>query len=790
MHYSKSFFLHLFLCFSNLIFAQEIDYNQKQPKQSFDFSVPPLNFDSIVSGDSGAFYAHNHIIIRFNPQLINPQIIDNVEIKAGNVQLFIKPEFLDLITDEYQSIFEKMGRLPLYKIFQNLTTTQTVSISRLGNEVQVPKFWSTFVLVWDSTLTGLGFNDAIDSLNKLKGIVEYAVPNYVVTLHSVPNDPLYQYRNVQNDLRHANLQSTAISGHINIEQAWTLTQGGFSEIPVRVGVYDTGINWEHEDFSEDNSRTFPKSRVKGGAWYSKEIERTPSEYKDYNGHGTNVAGIIGAIRNNDIGMAGIAGGNAAQFKWGCELYALRVFEGGPFPPGPLEEIGFVSNIANALFEGASSKTMDPIYHELDVMSCSWQARPANSSADGLEPILEQIIYAIKNDVVMVFSAGNNGGSDITYPASYRDDLLIKVGGSNQFGSRYIAQFYGSNYGHNMDVIAPGVPSGYIQTLAHNSNTTYTSFGHTSAACPHVSGLASLIIGYLRENRTTVPNLLSPEDIEKIIEMSAPNASTGYNMSEAWGLINASAALQSIQLPKKFVKHYAVNFNNNDAVLIEQNKPITILDNISTAINQNALSEIKKGTYLANIYEVKKTINITQPTGNIVHNVWPINAQSTLYDLNNFNVTAGTASTVSWNQSQTSVEIKGYIYELTFDVANNIPFNEWLPAKAKQLQGNGTMKLSAYIVPTFASGLASITSESSLTVFPNPGSGNISIQIQNNSSSSLDFEIVDVSGKTVFSDKVAQTNGVFQLNPQLTQGVYLLKVKANEKVFTHKLIVTP
>src|SRR5690606_28750244 len=110
---------------------------------------------------------------------------------------------------------------------------------------------------------------------------------------------------------------------------------------IKVGVFDTGINWRHEDFGGNSIET----RVKGGWDYFNNVHPYDQTTPDQGGHGTPVAGIIGAIRNNEIGVAGIAGGDEENGQEGVALYSMRIL-------GNASDTMFdVNTVAEAIVEG-------------------------------------------------------------------------------------------------------------------------------------------------------------------------------------------------------------------------------------------------------------------------------------------------------------------------------------------------------------------------------------------------------------------------------------------------------
>ena len=129
---------------------------------------------------------------------------------------------------------------------------------------------------------------------------------------------------------------------INMDGAWEIEKG---KEYIRVGVLDHMIFWANEDFGDG---TFTGSKIVDGYDYYNNLNVEEVDNPD-NSHGTAAAGIIGAIRNNDIGIAGIAGGNFnVDASTGVSLYSIGVF--GMI--GLLEQFIPVSVAADAIFEAS------------------------------------------------------------------------------------------------------------------------------------------------------------------------------------------------------------------------------------------------------------------------------------------------------------------------------------------------------------------------------------------------------------------------------------------------------
>ena len=104
---------------------------------------PPL--DSIVrDGEGNPLYFRNQMIVKFHPDLVNKSIVDNRNIQSGIVSEFINPIALQMIIDSGYFNSE-LANLKIKKIHHNMTTAETMTTTRIGEEMEIPKFWSTFL---------------------------------------------------------------------------------------------------------------------------------------------------------------------------------------------------------------------------------------------------------------------------------------------------------------------------------------------------------------------------------------------------------------------------------------------------------------------------------------------------------------------------------------------------------------------------------------------------------------------------------------------------------------------
>ncbi len=314
--------------------------------------------------------------------------------------------------------------------------------------------------------------DIQDYVDSLKESGEFEVVEYIgeAVCYSAANDSLVNHQDYLNNL------------HYNY--VWDITTGNPT---IKVGVIDTGIWRDHPDIGYGNGNYTNISYSLGYDYLAGTQYQTPTEY-----HGTNVAGVIGAKRNNIIGVAGIAGGNNSS---GVTLLSYRVFE----------------NIPNSV---SSSYVGDAIKKAVDQ-----GAKVINISAGPsyLTKTEEAIDYAYNHNVTIVCSAGNEGYDHISYPAS--NSSTIAVGGSTNTG---VAK-PGLNHGNGLDIIAPAE---LISTTTTNPLTNYYTliFGHTSCSAAIVSGTVALML--------SVNPSLNPNQIRNILRSTA-NKPSGYTYNNGW-----------------------------------------------------------------------------------------------------------------------------------------------------------------------------------------------------------------------------------------------------------------
>src|ERR1043165_7949669 len=394
-----------------------------------------LDLSKDVATDSfgNPLYLQHQIILKFNKDAVKVGAVNKKELNFGELTTFLEDWAIDSLEKAlpFNHRYCKLGR-----IFNGLKTTDTISVSRLGEPIPIPDFWSTFLLVYDFPVTE---QHLCDTLNRLFPFVEIAELDGLATLLSTaPTD--YYYSNSQYSL-HPQSSLTDSVVDINVEPAWNYTTG---KPYIKVGVFDSGILKTHSDFygSYDFSSDTGTNPIVQGGWdyvWDKPLG-APGYAFDYGGHGTAMAGIIAAGRNNSLGISGIAGGDSTLSP-GVPLYGFRLFAYSTYTGGP-HYIASVHNAIKGLVEIAT-ETPDSSYgYGIQVLNNSYKYT-RNSDADtaryfsidsNWSAIIDAYHYVNRNKVIMPCAAGNDGDSEdpdnpqIELPARFDDDWVLAVGG--------------------------------------------------------------------------------------------------------------------------------------------------------------------------------------------------------------------------------------------------------------------------------------------------------------------------------------------------------------------------
>jgi len=372
----------------------------------------------------------------------------------------------------------------------------------------------------------MSVEDAVSSISSERGI-EYVEPNYIRRAMITPDDPFYPDQ--------WGLHETGMA------DAWDHTMG---KRTVMIAIIDTGIDLNHPDLKAniwnnpvespdgiDNDHNGLVDDIRG--WDFINGDNDPS---DDNGHGTHIAGIIGAVGNNGTGVAGM--------NWEVSLLPIKILDAD----GAGSVADEILAISYAIEKG------------VDVINASFGGSNFFSNAE------RDAIQAALNAGILFVAAAGNGGPDFIgddndsfpfYPSGYDLDNIISVAAVTRSGA--LATY--SNFGKSsVDLGAPG--DGILSTLP----STYGSLSGTSMATAFVSGLAGLL-------QSVYGNNTGFRGIRQIILESVTPAGALQGITVTGGILNGARAVSALLPPDglavRGVTDHTVRLEWNDRSTLEE-----------------------------------------------------------------------------------------------------------------------------------------------------------------------------------------------------------------------------
>ncbi len=382
---------------------------------------------------------------------------------------------------------------------------------------------------------------------KYKIVPASLVKQTVLTAGNPFNDPyLSNQWHYNND---GSLRNSEAGADINLYEAWKVTSGSPEVI---VAVVDGGIDLEHID-------------LKDNIWHNEDeaegnVDLDGNGYKgDVNGwnfvsntatikphvHGTHVAGTIAAVNNNRLGVCGIAGGSGNHD--GVRVMSCQIFEEDPDDP---DNDKGSQLIPNAIVYGADNgavicqnswsfifdEGVTPTFDLLTQKAIDYFIQYAGLDENGNQ------VGPMKGGIV-IFAAGNEDKDYTAYPASYEKVLSVASMAPD------FAKAYYSNYADWVDVTAPGGSFGYegkytdaCAILSTYPGNEYAYMQGTSMACPHVSGVAALVVSKFGVGQEG----FTPDELKERIMMGVKDIdqyNRAYVGKMGAGYVDAAAALQ-------------------------------------------------------------------------------------------------------------------------------------------------------------------------------------------------------------------------------------------------------
>ncbi|MCU1676002.1 MAG: peptidase and in kexin sedolisin [Frankiales bacterium] len=275
---------------------------------------------------------------------------------------------------------------------------------------------------------------------------------------------------------------------LRLPTAWSLR----SDSSTIVAIVDTGVDLTHPDL---------RGRIVAGRDFV-DNDATP---QDENGHGTQVAGIVGAVPGNGRGIAGVV--------WNARIMPIRVLDADGY--------GFDDTIAKGIMWAAD--------HGAGVINLSLGGPEADK-------VLQTAVrYATKRGALVVIAAGNDGTGVVQYPAAYSE--AVAVGATDSTGRLTLF----SSYGDWVDVAAPGW-NVLSTALRFPGSGSYIAESGTSFSAPYVAGIAALV-------RAQHPRWSVAQVRRQLLTTARDAGAPGFDPFYGFGVVDAAAALGGTRGPR-------------------------------------------------------------------------------------------------------------------------------------------------------------------------------------------------------------------------------------------------
>lgn len=336
------------------------------------------------------------------------------------------------------------------------------------------------------------------------GLVAFAEPDYTLHALTIPNDPQF-INGVQWSLRNNGF----VGADIHATEGWDTLKSASNVV---VAVVDSGVRYTHEDLYAnmwrnpgeipDNGIDDDGNGIVDDVYGYNAVARTGDPMDDA-GHGTHVAGIIGAVGNNGTGIAGVA--------WNVKLMACKFL--------------------NQLGDGDTSAAIECIDYArkngAQIINASWGG-PDFSAA------LNSALNAARAAGIIVVTAAGNDAENIDlipiYPACYNLDNIVVVGGTSRSDNPDAS--YSSYGATRVSLYAPGTS---VYSTWYTSDSSYMPLTGTSMAAPHVAGVLALMKARFSNLTSTqlISRLLGSVDVLPALDGKC-RSSGRLNMAKALG----------------------------------------------------------------------------------------------------------------------------------------------------------------------------------------------------------------------------------------------------------------
>jgi hypothetical protein len=498
----------------------------------------------------------------------------------------------NIVSNDLKILLNRYNILYVSKAFQEISPDDSIRFTSNGRRFNINFLNNVFIIK-------LNKNDNIkEFIYKMKNISGIGFVENNNIKGELCGDPNYSN---QWYLKNTGQFGGKIGADIKIEPVWQFWTGNNS----KVAVIDAGVLSTHSEL---------EFRVVGDEPCTGTNMTNCLKY-----HGTRVAGIIGAIHNNDL----IKGVNP-----NVQIISKNIFD---YKHELLTATEVAQKIMGAVNDGA------------EVLNFSWKI-PKNVEDQYFNVIRFALRYAYYHNRTCVCAMGNNDGNISVIPAGFGPEI-IAVGSSTDQDQR--SDF--SNYQNYIDIVAPGGYQGEtciendhnIFSISGPNNNSYSYDAGTSYSAPQVTGVASLMKSYKPE--------LYNDDIQGILQYSADDiGDPGWDQYTGYGRLNANNAMNLLKSP----------------YIIERGSTIGGIENTPPSdwyikfiySNEHQL----EGRYNVKRHIIKKSISFSPKE---FVKVWGRGIETTGWGMQNPQFNIGFCGVLPNSLTNNSVTLYTYIYEV-------------------------------------------------------------------------------------------------------------------------------
>lgn len=457
-------------------------------------------------------------LLELNTQIANEEtVLDLIEQLNGEIQIEYANPFLIYKDGTLQGITNRF-----YVKLKSQADYSLLEQQAKKNKFSIQQQYEYDPLLYFVEVNKLSTGNALQLANQLAETRLFAAcePDFLLLLKKmIPNDTYLNYQWSLNNTGSSIQYSGTPGADMNVFNAWNITTGNSA---TKVAVIDEGVDLVHPDLAANMLGGYDGTGLGSGGAPSGD-----------DAHGTNCAGIIAAVGNNSLGVAGVS--------YTSKIVPVRIAYGSGS-----------SWVTSNAWIGTS---IDWAWNQgdADVLSNSWGG---GSSSTLINDAIGRATTLGRGGLgsPVIFAAGNDNGP-VSYPATLTNVIAVTaLSMCNQRKSTTSCDgetFWGSNYGTGTDVSAPGVKiysTDISGASGYSTGDYYATFNGTSSATPNTSGVMALILSINPSLTMTQARQIIESTCDKVGGYSYSSGVAGqpngtWSNDLGYGKINAFAAVQ-------------------------------------------------------------------------------------------------------------------------------------------------------------------------------------------------------------------------------------------------------